>query len=435
MTQLGKLDRLAIACLQQRAYGGRAMPKPIATRQALMEAVARDVDSICVAVATDVGEAPDVVRGDVELALRLLATPEQERPIVDKAAKLLTRRGADAAVEGLPTERLIDRYMSALPAIWDAARDLGPTPDALNEVGSWLLRAADLAAMAIAEGYTKADREIVARDATARRAFLEELLSSVVVDDAAFARLRRLAVRYGLNPTGSYRLVAISPHHDARDDEAHDLADRLAGRIGAVSSTDLARAGGVRLPQVLARQRRIVVLARADWPGVDRLRTALDKLAPGWTAVTGPAVDGVEDLSRSLAQLIDTLRAADRMGHLGWVESADDLAVERLLLLDEGLLRAVVRRELGALLDVPRMGDELVETLRVFFEAGENMRETARRMHLASRTVAYRLERIEEVLGRPIDGQIRPRLSVALLAYRAIGGRAVVDPGHTIAVQ
>ena len=124
------------------------------------------------------------------------------------------------------------------------------------------------------------------------------------------------------------------------------------------------------------------------------------------------------------------------MGHLGWVESADDLAVERLLLLDEDLLEAVVRRELGALLDVPRMGDELVETLRVYFEAGENMREAARRMHLASRTVAYRLERIEEVLGRPIDGEIRPRLSVALLAYRAIGARpaegsadAVPTPG------
>ncbi|HET9346158.1 MAG TPA: helix-turn-helix domain-containing protein [Candidatus Limnocylindrales bacterium] len=399
------------------------MPKPIATRQVLMEAVAREADAICAAVAADVGEPPDVVRADVELALGLLATPEQERPVVDKAAKLLTKRGAEAAVEGLPTERLIDRYMSALPAIWDTARDLNPTPDALNEVGSWLLRAADLAAMAIAEGYTTADREIVARDATARRAFLEELLSSVVLDDAAYARLRRLAVRYGLNPGGSYRLVAISPRHDARDDEAHDLADRLASRIGAVSATDLARAGGVRLPQVLARQRRIVVLARADWPGVDRLRAALDKLTPGWTAVTGPPVDGVEGLSRSLSQLIDTLRAADRMGHVGWVESADDLAVERLLLLDEGLLRAVVRRELGALLDVPRMGDELVETLRVFFQSGENMRETARRMHLASRTVAYRLARIEAVLGRPIDGEIRPRLSVALLAYRAIGPR------------
>jgi hypothetical protein len=399
------------------------MPKRIATRQQLMEAVAGEVEAIAALVAADVGEAPEIVRGDVELALTLLATPEQARPVAEKARRKLTARGAEAAIEGLPTERLIDRYMSALPAIWDVARDLRPEPDALNEVGSWLLRAAGLAAMSIAEGYTKADREIVARDATARRAFLEELLSSVPLDDAAFARLRRMAVRYGLDPGGSFRLVAISPHHDARDDEAHDLADRLASRIGAVSSTDLARAGGIRLPQVLARQRRIVVLARSDWPGVDRLREALDRLAPGWTAVTGPPIEGVDGLSRSLAQLIDTLRAADRMGHLGWVENADDLAVERLLLLDEGLLRAVVRRELGPLLDVPRMGDELVETLRVYFEAGENMRETARRMHLASRTVAYRLERIADVLGRPIDGEIRPRLSVALLAYRAIGGR------------
>jgi DNA-binding PucR family transcriptional regulator len=49
------------------------------------------------------------------------------------------------------------------------------------------------------------------------------------------------------------------------------------------------------------------------------------------------------------------------------------------------------------------------------------MRETARRLHLAPRTVAYRLQRIEELLGRPLDGHLRPRLSVALLAYRALG--------------
>jgi DNA-binding PucR family transcriptional regulator len=110
------------------------------------------------------------------------------------------------------------------------------------------------------------------------------------------------------------------------------------------------------------------------------------------------------------------------MGRAGWIDDPDDLAVERLLLLDDTLLEAIVRRELGPLLDVPRMGEELVETLRVFFEAGENIREAARRMHLASRTVAYRLERIEELLGHPIDGEIRPRLAVALLAYQALEG-------------
>ena len=129
-------------------------------------------------------------------------------------------------------------------------------------------------------------------------------------------------------------------------------------------------------------------------------------------------------MTRRLAALVETLRAAERTGRTGWVEDADDLAVERLLMLDESLLGTIVGRELGPLLREPRMGDELVETLRTYFECGENMRETARRMHLAPRTVAYRLERIEEILGRPIDGEIRPRLAVALLAYRVLGQSA-----------
>ena len=36
------------------------------------------------------------------------------------------------------------------------------------------------------------------------------------------------------------------------------------------------------------------------------------------------------------------------------------------------------------------MGEELVETLQVFFDAGGNRREAARRLHLADRTIAYR---------------------------------------------
>ena len=68
------------------------------------------------------------------------------------------------------------------------------------------------------------------------------------------------------------------------------------------------------------------------------------------------------------------------------------------------------------------MGDELVETLRVYFDAGENMRETARRLHLANRTVAYRLTRIQHLLGHPIDGATRQRLVIALLARRILDG-------------
>ena len=51
------------------------------------------------------------------------------------------------------------------------------------------------------------------------------------------------------------------------------------------------------------------------------------------------------------------------------------------------------------------MGEELVQTLEVYLASRQNIRETARRLHLASRTVAYRLERIESLLGTSLDGR------------------------------
>jgi hypothetical protein len=401
----------------------------VGNRTDLVAAVSQHVDRICEIVAADVGEPAADLRADVELTLRLLSATDREAGSKRARAEFM-KRGVEAAEAGTPSERMIDRFMSTMPAIWEVARDLRPSAAALEDLVSWLLHGADLAAAAISEGYTGADRAIVVRDATARRAFLEELLWSVALDAPAEARLRRLAVRYGLNPAGSYRIVAISPHRDTVGDEAHELADRLGQRLGSRSTIErgLGANSGVLLPQVLARQRRMVVLARADWTGIARLRQAMDHVMPGWTAVSSRPVEGVDALSPALAHLMDTLRAADRMSRTGWIEDPDDLAVERLLLLDESVLEAVVRRELGPLLETPRMGPELVLTLQSYFESGENMRETSRTMNLATRTIAYRLTRVEEILGRPLDGEMRSRLAVALFAYRVLGDRAPSPP-------
>ena len=75
------------------------------------------------------------------------------------------------------------------------------------------------------------------------------------------------------------------------------------------------------------------------------------------------------------------------------------------------LLGAAVDRELGAILRDGRMGRELIETLEVYFESGQNMRETGRRLHLAPRTVAYRLERVARLIGHPLDGPTSRRLT------------------------
>jgi DNA-binding PucR family transcriptional regulator len=135
-------------------------------------------------------------------------------------------------------------------------------------------------------------------------------------------------------------------------------------------------------------------------------------------AVGSGPIDGVGSLAATYADLVDATRMAERLGRRGWIPDPQRLAVERLLLADRALADAAIQQELGPLLADERMGGELVETLQAYFDAGENMREAARRLNLATRTVAYRLEKIESLLGEPIGPESRRRLSIALMVQR-----------------
>jgi sugar diacid utilization regulator len=382
-------------------------------RAAVSAFLAPEIDRLAAAVAADVGASPETVRPDVARALELIGDPVG----VERGVELFREQGAASARAGIPRAELLDRFLTTGWVLWDAICAADRFDEqTLASFGSWLLRGLDLVASAIAEGYIEADRELMARRTEARRAFLEEVLSAVAPDPAETAHLRRAAIRYGLDVDATFRVIVVAA--DADDEAEHDRADRIAGLIG-VAPAVLRNRTGIRLPEVLAWHRWIIVLVPADWAGAARLRSALEHvLGASWTALVGPPVVGIGSLARSLARLTATLRAAERLGHQGWIQRPDDLAIEELLLVDPELLAAVVGHELGPLLADHRMGDELIETVRVYLESGQNMRETARRMHLSNRTIAYRLERIENLLGRQLEGPTIERLGVALLAYR-----------------
>jgi hypothetical protein len=370
-------------------------------------------DRIAATVAADVGTTAEVVRPAVTMAIDLLVNPVGP----DRGLEIFREQGAASARAGVPRAEFLDRFLTTAWVVWELVCEADRFDSkALAGFGSWLLHGVDLVAAAVAEGYIEADREVMTRSAEARRSFLEELLSPVPPDPAELGRLRRAAIRYGLDVDAFYRLVVIST--PTADGDEHALADRVGALIGATTPSRRPR-GGIVLPEVLSWRRWIVIVVGSEWTGGEQVRQALGHVAGGrWTALVGPAVIGIGALAGSLGRLTATLRAAERLGHAGWIDSPDDLAVEELLLVDPELLGAVVARELGPLLADPRLGDELVETLRVYLESGQNMRATARRLHLANRTIAYRLERIEKLLGRPLEGPIVERLAVALMAYR-----------------
>ena len=365
--------------------------------------------------------------------------------------------GAIAARTDRPMVVLLHRYAVTRRLMWEhcvAAMQAGQLdPSLLAAFGRFLLLWNELTSLAVTDGYRTAEREILARTVEARRGALQELLGVVADDAVTEARLQRVAVQHGLDPDRAYRLVAIAPRPESDpiperpgigEEELEVLAGRIGHLLGATASSAEGVGAGIRLPAVLPLMGRIAVLARADWAGLAHVPTVLDSVLGGlakaalskaavpneppaeagqaaWVAVGSQPIDGVGSLARTYADLVDATRIAHRLDLRGWIPDPEQLALERLLLANPDLADATVRRELGPLLADERFGEELIETLEAYFDAGENVTAAARRLHLATRTVGYRLEKIASLLGHPIDGENGRRLSTALMVHRLRG--------------
>jgi hypothetical protein len=309
-----------------------------------------------------------------------------------------------------------------------------PAADRYEALGRWLLLATEISSLAVGEGYRATERELLARDAAARRAALEELLTVQPATDRAAVRLRRLAVRYGLDADATYRLAAIEPGPEvdgtpdalAMDDtHLEAIADRIDQLMRRRGSRPDPVTSGIRVPLATTWRGRIMAILGSDPREWTRLQTALrtvlggpsTSLGDAWTAIAVVAT-GVGEIARGLADLQEGLTVAAEIGRRGAIDDLAELAIERLLLSDPDLAATIVDHELGALLADRRMGEELIETLQVYFDTGGNSRETARRLHLAERTVAYRLDRAEQLLGHGLDGPEGRRLNVALTTRR-----------------
>jgi len=326
--------------------------------------------------------------------------------------------GARQARNGAATERVLDGLLSLNWAIWEVVmRQTDIAREVVLDFADRLLRGLDDAVAAISEGYVKVEVELAAAHSHERRAVLEDLLTAPRATPEDRARIRRRGERHGLPAQETYRLILV--HVPDLDDEAVEAAvDRLEKRIRVPVSHHRTRPG-IRLPVVLEWRGRVLVFAKGEWAGEPRLREALPViLGEDYIAVDTGAIEGCEALADALTEAEYSASVAASLGHSGWIGDPSHLALETTFLLDDRLVHTAIEQELGALLADARMGEELIETLEVYLGSRQNIREAARRLHLAPRTVAYRLERIETLLGQKLDGDIAIRLSAALLALR-----------------
>ena len=381
----------------------------------LLATAAADADAIVRTVARDVA-GPDEVLSAVEAEVRpalerLLALLDDGPEPPARALIALRAEGGEAARAGVSVERVIDRYLTSGWVLWAAATPLAAEPTALAELGGALLRTADLAAAAIAEGHGRVERELAGRAAAARAELLDELLDPPP-GDAAIAHGIRRAVLLGLASDARYRVVVAL----LRDQDEEPDAERVAAALARPS-----RGRPVIVPLVGVRHRRLVLIL-PDGHSDAAVAVALSAGLTGeWYAATSGFVAGLAAVASAHAQAVAALRALVRLDRPGRLVTVDDVLLERALLADEELLAAAIDHELGPLEGAPRGGPALVETLRVWLDAGQNAHATARALGVAPRTITYRLERIEQLLGRPLDGDQVLRLGTALLGRRLLG--------------
>lgn len=100
----------------------------------------------------------------------------------------------------------------------------------------------------------------------------------------------------------------------------------------------------------------------------------------------------------------------------------EDVALECLMLADERAARAFVTAELAPL-DRGRDGSKLRETLTAYFASGFNASAAAAMLKVNDRTIAYRLNSIEEQLGQPVRAR-QTELQAAIRLERVLEGRA-----------
>lgn len=155
-----------------------------------------------------------------------------------------------------------------------------------------------------------------------------------------------------------------------------------------------------------------------------RMRAAADLAGVAVSAAIGDRCVTAQDYAASYRLARQGLEAIRRLGLRERVVDARHLGVARLLVgsAEPEELAAFARRTLGPLLPAGDQGGQLLLTLRTYVESGFNQRETARRCFVHINTVAYRLRRIEALLGVDLsDPETLMDLTFALRIVDLVG--------------
>ncbi len=244
------------------------------------------------------------------------------------------------------------------------------------------------------------------------------LISRLMLGDISGEGFVDRALRLGRDVRGrSFLVVVAGGLDDAQPFGEPELSECLskAGAIPIVADTVDSALAVIALPT--KKGEAVVLAALRHAParlGVSRVAKASDLLLAIHQANSAYSATGAAGKSHSLVRF-------------------DDLGVLRLLvpLADGPELASYVEDELGKLVEHDlTTSNKLFPTLKVFLECDGRKSDAAQRLFIQRRTLYYRLERIETLLGLALDdADSRHRLHLAVRGLELLSQRSTDHHG------
>jgi sugar diacid utilization regulator len=328
--------------------------------------------------------------------------------------ELVTRQvlGAAAAERNVPLRALIDLYLTATWLTWrELPTVVGASGDAVRAIAESVLRAADDAIAALAEGYDGALRVVMRQEEARRRQFIDDLLSG----RSDLGRLAEAAERFGLRLAGQLAVAAVGADRSFVDGDAmtRRVESALVGRFGT------------RDVLVTTKEGLLICVASATavevFDDLARLVRAAMDADHHWCIGVGRPHAGPGGVVRSYEEARGTVELAASLGLTARVLHTTDLLVFKVLLRDRVAIIDLVATVLGPLEQARGGPEPLLDTLAAYFASGGVTAATARRLYLSVRTVTYRLNRIKRLTGKDVtDPTQRFTLEAAVLGARLL---------------
>jgi hypothetical protein len=325
------------------------------------------------------------------LAIRV--TDNQGRLLAASRQDLVASGGLPSPADALRIERELPSGLSLM---------LGPLRPEQRVVARFLV---DRVAAAVA---IAARQDEAVRPRGARRV---EAIEALLAGRSASAREQRaMALALGLDPENIF-FVAVSTEVDDAT-----LTNALAP-LGTVHAAGIVNGRRASLVEAIGRPDPEILVSRVA--SVKRRWEAETGAATPTLAISAPA-PGVAQVPAATreAQFIATLQAQPRFPHrAASFDSIDDVGAFQLLfpLRDTSELRQFVSEALGTLERHDPRGT-LRETLRAFLETGGSHASASQRLGIHRNTLAYRLRRIGQLIGRDV-GDPRTWLTLHLALW------------------